>query len=476
MTDKRPSARIPRGFSDRSKRTADDACSVASTALQIFDAGGFDYMETPAVEYSDALGKFLPDQDRPNEGVYSFRDENGEWLSLRYDLTAPLSRYIAQNYKELQFPCRLSRSGYVFRNEKPGPDRYREFWQADADIVGTDTAYADAETCLMLYQIMQSLGFAEDQYRIRVGDRRILDGILSKFSPDSSPESRLKAFRAFDKIDSIGVGGVKELLGKSGRMDKSGDFTEGLGLPESAIEEMFHSFGNIRGIGKDYIEDMDDMLEKQTRILNTANNATDGRIPLVFDPMLVRGIGYYTDFVMECSLTVDVPNDKGTPIRFGAIAGGGRYNGLIERFTGKKVPSVGLSVGVSRIAYAMRQLGMFPEPSKWQNKVLITVMEGENVSNYYELANDLRNRGVRTEVYQGASKKLGKQLDYANKRNIPICLIRGEVERGKDTVVIRDMMKGNQYDVSSFTLPASIKDMMDDQKNIAYPVLETRVR
>src|SRR5689334_13442988 len=224
-------ARLPRGLADRGPAEIAATRQMVETIRLQFERYGFEPVETPAIEYTDALGKFLPDQDRPNEGVFSFQDDDEQWLSLRYDLTAPLARYVAENYQKVALPYRSYRFGWVFRNEKPGPGRFRQFMQFDADTVGGATMAADAEICMMAADTMEALGIARGQYVVKVNNRKVLDGVMEAIGigGEANASKRLTVLRAIDKLDRLGVNGVIDLLGE-GRKDESGDYTKGAGL------------------------------------------------------------------------------------------------------------------------------------------------------------------------------------------------------------------------------------------------------
>src|SRR6187401_303357 len=220
-------ARLPRGLADRGPAEIAATRAMVEKIRAVYELYGFEPVETPAMEYTDALGKFLPDQDRPNEGVFSFQDDDEQWLSLRYDLTAPLARYVAENFDALPKPYRSYRFGWVFRNEKPGPGRFRQFMQFDADTVGSASMAADAEMCMMAADTMEELGVPRGGYVVKFWNRKLLDANLE--AVEVPQEARLTALRAIDKYDRLGIRGVQELLA-DGRRDESGDFTKGAGL------------------------------------------------------------------------------------------------------------------------------------------------------------------------------------------------------------------------------------------------------
>src|ERR1700680_4534646 len=228
-------ARLPRGLGDRSGAEIAATRAMIEKIRAVYELYGFEPVETPAIEYTDALGKFLPDQDRPNEGVFSFQDDDEQWLSLRYDLTAPLARYVAENFDACPRPYRSYRAGYVYRNEKPGPGRFRQFMQFDADTVGSAPPAADAEMCMMAADTMEALGL-KGKYVVKVNSRKLLDGAMEAIGlgGEEKANQRLTVMRAIDKYDRLGYQAVRALLGK-GRKDESGDFTKGANLAEDQI-------------------------------------------------------------------------------------------------------------------------------------------------------------------------------------------------------------------------------------------------
>src|ERR1700677_2612987 len=231
----RPKARLPRGFRDRGAAEIAAERRVIETIRGVYEAYGFQPLETPAFEYTDALGKFLPDVDRPNEGVFSLKDDDEQWLSLRYDLTAPLARHVAANFQNLAKPYRRYQVGPVWRNEKPGPGRYPEFLQFDADTVGSASPSADAELLMMLSDTLEALGLKRGDYIVKLNSRKLLDAVMNDAGID--PSRRGTVLRAMDKFDRLGEKGVRLLLGE-GRKDESGDFTKGAGLSDDQIYQL----------------------------------------------------------------------------------------------------------------------------------------------------------------------------------------------------------------------------------------------
>ncbi len=438
MADKadRMKARLPRGFVDRHSADIRAVDSMMAKIRAVYELYGFDPVEQPMVEFTDALGKFLPDQDRPNEGVFSFQDDDEQWLSLRYDLTAPLARFVAENFESIPKPFRSYRSGWVFRNEKPGPGRFRQFMQFDADIVGTPGVAADAEMAMMMADTLEAVGIQRGDYVIRVNNRKVLDGVLEAIGlgGDDNAGRRLTVLRAIDKLDKFGAEGVRLLLGK-GRLDESGDFTKGAGLEEAAIETVLRYIETGEVAGNEGVEEL-----AQIRALVAAAGYDDGRIKI--DPSVVRGLEYYTGPVYEAELLFEVPNDQGEIVRFGSVAGGGRYDGLVSRFRGEPVPATGFSIGVSRLTAALKNLGKL-ENTEVVAPVVVLVMDkdAESLGRYQKMVSDLRLAGIRAEMYLGGSG-MKAQMKYADRRGAPCVIIQGGDERVNGEVQIKDLVAG----------------------------------
>ncbi|MDP9835369.1 histidyl-tRNA synthetase [Neorhizobium huautlense] len=464
-------ARLPRGFVDRSAADIHATNEMTAKIREVYERYGFDPVETPLFEYTDALGKFLPDSDRPNEGVFSLQDDDDQWMSLRYDLTAPLARHVAENFNEIQLPFRTYRAGYVFRNEKPGPGRFRQFMQFDADTVGAPGVQADAEMCMMMADTMEALGIKRGDYVIRVNNRKVLDGVLEAIGlgGDEKVGQRLTVLRAIDKLDKFGIEGVKLLLGE-GRKDESGDFTKGAGLEQKQIDlvaglflkandsvsttqvqasEMVRQSMNLpmQGVlggsmqNETYLNGMDDLLTLEKLV----KAAGYGPERIFIDRSVVRGLEYYTGMVYEAELTFDVTNEKGEKVVFGSVGGGGRYDGLVSRFMGQPVPATGFSIGVSRLMTALKNLGKLGQDDVVA-PVLVTVMDGdvESMGRYQRFTQALRAEGIRAEMYQGNWKKFGNQLKYADRRGCPIAIIQGGDERETGVVQIKDLIEGKR--------------------------------
>jgi histidyl-tRNA synthetase len=442
-------ARLPRGLFDRAGAEIAATRRMMETIRQVYERYGFEPVETPMIEYTDALGKFLPDQDRPNEGVFSFQDDDEQWLSLRYDLTAPLARYVAENFDQLPKPYRSYRAGFVFRNEKPGPGRFRQFMQFDADTVGSASMAADAENCMMAADLMEALGIPRGSYVVKVNNRKVLDGVLEAVGliGEQYEAQRLTVLRAMDKFDRLGGHGVRQLL-SDGRKDESGDFTKGAGLDETSIETIMSVFEVVTD-PKEKIAQMDLRLSnseigqrgrqelEDIERLTAGAGYNDGRI--VIDPSIVRGLEYYTGPVYEVELTFPPDND-GKPVRFGSVASGGRYDGLVARFRGEPVPATGISIGVSRLLAALMHLGKVSDKAD-PGPVVVTVFDQQNMAGYQRFVAQLRAANIRAELYLGAGR-FGAQMKYADRRRSPCVVIQGSDEKQKGEVQIKDLIVG----------------------------------
>jgi histidyl-tRNA synthetase len=426
-------ARLPRGLADRGPAEIAATRNMVEAIRAVFERYGFDPVETPAIEYTDALGKFLPDQDRPNEGVFSFQDDDEQWLSLRYDLTAPLARYVAENFQNLALPYRSYRFGWVFRNEKPGPGRFRQFMQFDADTVGAASMAADAEMCMLAADTMEALGIPRGSYVVKVSNRKILDGTMDALQIPE--DKRLTTMRAIDKLDRLGIDGVKMLLGK-GRKDESGDFTKGAELADSQIAGIVAS---ITGKAESTAASAGDQELSEIAALVRAAGYDD-RVRI--DKTVVRGLEYYTGPVYEVELTFEVKDEKGRPVRFGSVGGGGRYDGLVSRFRGEPVPATGFSIGVSRLQAALAALGKAGEKPA-PGPVVVTVFDRDRVADYQRMVSALRAANIRAELYLGNPKNnIGAQLKYADKRGSPCAIIQGGDEKTRGEVQIKNLILG----------------------------------
>jgi histidyl-tRNA synthetase len=445
-------ARAPRGFADRGPADLAATERMLAAIRETYELYGFEGVETPFVEYTDALGKFLPDQDRPNEGVFSFQDDDEQWLSLRYDLTAPLARYVAENFDALPKPYRSYRAGWVFRNEKPGPGRFRQFMQFDADTVGAASVAADAEICMMAADTLEKVGIRQGDYLIKVNNRKVLDGVLEAIGLGGEDQAgqRLTVLRAIDKLDRLGPEGVRHLLG-AGRKDESGDFTKGAGLEPAAIERVLAFTAAKADSNAATVENLRGVVGTSARGLEGANelaeiaalvtaSAYEDRI--IVDPSVVRGLEYYTGPVYEAELTFQVQDEDGRPVRFGSVGGGGRYDGLVGRFRPEPVPATGFSIGVSRLFSALKTVkSPIVSGQEQPGPVVVLVMDRDQIAAYQRMVSTLRQAGIRAELYLGSSG-MKAQMKYADKRQSPCVIIQGSNERERGEVEIKDLIEG----------------------------------
>ncbi|MGO9172402.1 MAG: histidine--tRNA ligase [Rhodomicrobium sp.] len=422
-------ARLPKGMRDVEAQELRALRHMLNTIGAVYERYGFEPLDTPAFEYTDALGKFLPDTDRPNEGVFSFQDEDEQWVSLRYDLTAPLARYVAANFDALPKPFRRYQSGHVYRNEKPGPGRFRQFMQFDADTVGTANPAADAEMCMLAADTLEALGIARGSYLMKVSSRTLLDAVLDSAGV-LAPKQRLAVLRAVDKFDRLGLQGVAELLGE-GRKDESGDFTPGAKVDAEQSSMILALLSGERSHGDAAV----------SAIMDLVREAGYGPDRIRFDPTVVRGLEYYTGPVFEADLTFPATDADGQAVRFGSVGGGGRYDGLVSRFRSQPVPATGFSIGLSRLYAALTHLGKLKDGAIALAPVVVLVMDKARVSNYQKMARDLREAGIRAEMYLGDAG-MKAQMKYADKRGAPCVVIQGEDERARGEVTIKDLLEG----------------------------------
>lgn len=454
---KRPRARLPRGLADVVDTDVAERQEMIERITGVYRRYGFAPLETPAIEYLDALGKFLPDVDAPGQGVFALRDDDDQWLALRYDLTAPLARFVAEHRNDLALPYRRFQVGPVFRQEKPGPGRFRQFYQCDFDTVGGRSMAVDAEACALLAETLETLGIARSEFQIRVNNRKVLNGVLSRagVADGDSPEAaarRSHVLRSIDKFDRIGIDGVAALLGP-GRLDESGDFSPGVGLSDDAIAAVvgFVTAGEGGGSRNDVIGRLDalvgDAPEGRAGIdelatIDSLLTAMDlGPDTVLVDPTVVRGLDYYTGPVFEAVLTTETEID-GERRSFGSVAGGGRYDDLVRRFTGQDVPACGASIGVDRLLAALRHHGKL-SAARTAGPVVVTVMDRQELPRYQEMVSELRRAGLAAELYLG-NKGIGDQLKYADRRRSLVAVIAGSNEFAEGTVVVKNLAYGKE--------------------------------
>ena len=479
----RPKAQTPKGFRDYFGPEVTERAEMLEAIAGVYHRYGFDALESSAVETVEALGKFLPDVDRPNEGVFAWQDEDESWMALRYDLTAPLARVYAQHRNDLPLPYRRYAMGPVWRNEKPGPGRFRQFYQCDADTVGAASVAADAEICAMLADTLEVVGIPRGDYLVRVNNRKVLNGVLETMGLEDDAQ-RDAVLRTIDKFDKVGEAGVRELLGK-GRLDASGAYIDGVGLSDAQAEPVVAfltskgadaaaTVANLRAavgsseIGAEGVAELEEI-----GALLAAQGYGPDRIEI--DPSVVRGLGYYTGPVFEAELTFEIFDEKGRKRQFGSVAGGGRYDDLVKRFTGQAVPATGVSIGVDRLLAALREKGRIG--GTVQGPVVVTVMDRDRMADYQAMVAELRNAGIRAEVYLGNPKNFGNQLKYADKRSSPVAVIEGGDEKERGVVQIKDLILGaklaesasleewkerpSQYEVARGDLVAKVREILN---------------
>jgi histidyl-tRNA synthetase len=446
----RPKAETPKGFRDYFGAEVSARKAMLDKISEVYHLYGFEALESSAVETVEALGKFLPDVDRPNEGVFAWQEDE-DWLALRYDLTAPLARVFAQHRNDLPTPYRRFAMGPVWRNEKPGPGRFRQFYQCDADTVGASSVAADAEICSMLSDTLEAVGISRGDYIVRVNNRKVLNGVMevAGLAGDDKAAERGIVLRAIDKLDRLGVSGVRALLGE-GREDESGDVTKGAGLADEQAEIVMGFMDAKRDsgaattarllelvqgsdVGLTGVQELETIAE-----LMAAQGYNSDRVEI--DPSIVRGLGYYTGPVYEAELTFEIKDEKGRPRQFGSVAGGGRYDDLVKRFTGQEVPATGCSIGVDRLLAALQAKGRIDTATK--GPVIVTVMDRDRMAAYQSMVGELRAAGIRAEVYLGNPKNFGNQLKYADKRDSPVAIIEGSEEAERGVLQIKDLVLG----------------------------------
>lgn len=489
----RPKAQTPKGFRDYFGTEVTLRTEMLRTIAEVYHRYGFDALETSAVETVEALGKFLPDVDRPNAGVFAWQEEeDGNWLALRYDMTAPLARVFAQHRNDLPTPYRRYTMGPVWRNEKPGPGRFRQFYQCDADTVGSGSVAADAEICAMLSDTLEAVGIERGDYIVRVNNRKVLNGVmevagvLDPAEPAKFEDERGIVLRAIDKLDRLGLQGVRALLG-AGREDESGDFTKGAGLDEAQAEIVIGFMDAKRDTGAETIARLRALVEGSTMGQEGVSELEEiaalleaqgyGADRIVIDPSVVRGLGYYTGPVYEAELTFEILDEKGRKRQFGSVAGGGRYDDLVKRFTGQVVPATGISIGVDRLLAALAAKGRLDQQAA--GPVVVTVMDRDRMADYQSMVAELRQAGIRAEVYLGNPKSFGNQLKYADRRGSPVAVIEGADEKANGMVQIKDLILGaqiaenatleewrerpSQFEVPRDQLVAKIRQILDGQ-------------
>ena len=452
---------LPSGFEDRWNKKLLLKKKLLKAIESNFVKFGFDPLETPSFEISENIGSFLAEDDsNPMSDVFSFEDGDKN-ITLRYDLSSPLARFVAQNNQELPSVYKRYAIQNVFRNEKAGNARYREFTQADCDIVGNvNPAQANAELCNLIASTLIECGFKEDQFVINVSNRKIVQGLIEELK--ISNDKQIKVMRAIDKLDKPGFGlkGVEDLLKKE-RKDKSGAITKGANLNDDQVSQIinFLKIKDIKELKQNFKNSLTQEGIKEIEELYEVLSYGDfiGQVKTNFT--IVRGLAYYDGFCVETNLNFKAKNSKGKEVDIGSICSGGQYNKLISRFKGVNIPGTGVSIGVDRLLFAMLQLDQVKVDEK--KPVIVCVMDEKYLSKYYEILKVLRDKNINSEIFLDSKKNLGKQLTYANKRQCPVAVICGENEFKDNTVTLKNLLgvkgENNQSTVAKEKLIDEIK-------------------
>ena len=452
---------LPSGFEDRWNKTLILKKRLLKVIENNFIRYGFDPLETPSFEIAENIGSFLAEDDNnPMSDVFSFNDGEKN-ITLRYDLSSPLARFVAQNNQELPSIYKRYAIQNVFRNEKSGNARFREFTQADCDIVGNvNPAQANAELCNLVASTLIECGLKKDQFTINVSNRKIIQGLIQDLKIPANKE--IKVMRAIDKLDKpdFGIKGVEDLLKKE-RKDKSGAITKGADLNDDQVSKIlnFLKIKDLKKLKQDFknpitqegIKELEDLFE----VLDFGNYSELVKTNFT----IVRGLAYYDGFCIETNLNFKTTNNKGKEIDIGSVCSGGQYNKLISRFKGVDIPGTGVSIGVDRLLFAMSQINQIQLDD--QKPVIVCVMDEKYLKNYYEILDILRKNNINSEIFLDSKKNLGKQLTYANKRGCPIAVICGENEFKDSKITLKNLLgiKGedNQITFSKENLVNEIK-------------------
>ena len=426
--------RLLRGFRDYLPAQMNARLRMIATIRGVYERYGFLPLDTPAQEYRVTLTGYGEENTRQ---IFTFQNPEEEDVALRFDLTVPLARVVAQ-YPDIPLPFRRYQVATVWRADKPDPGRFREFTQFDIDSVGTTSMAADVEILCAMYDALRALGL--ERFTIRFSDRKVLNSLLD-FA--GIPRERAHGvFRVLDKLEKIGVDGVAAEL-TSGRIDVSGDTIPGLGLSRDQVEKVKRFLAIPSGKRKDVLAALKKLfatvpsspeaLDELVKICDSLEILSIPEENVILDQSIARGLDYYTGPVFEAVLT-DAPE-------FGSVFGGGRYDGLVERFLGRKIPGVGASIGVDRLFAALQKLGLVKTPPATA-EVIVTVMEPSKLAEYQKLTRELRQAGINTEMYLGDETSLGKQLQYANRQEIPLAVIIGSDEFSAGEVTIKNLRLG----------------------------------
>ena len=450
---------LPSGFEDRWGKKLVLKKQLLQVIEKNFIKFGAEPLETPSFEYTENIGSFLAaDEDNPMSDIFSFEDRD-KTISLKYDLSSPLARFYAQNNQQLPSIYKRYAIQNVFRNEKASNGRYREFCQADFDIIGNvNSAQANAELCNLISSTLLDI-LNKDQFTINVSNRKIVQGLINDLKIPN--DKQLGVIRAIDKLDKFGLKGVEDLLKKE-RKDASGAVTKGADLTDEQASQILN-FLKIKDLktlkenlnnplSQEGIKELEDVFE----IIGFSSDLNQVKTNFA----IVRGLEYYSDFIVETNLNFKVTNNKGKQVDIGSICSGGAYAKLISRFKGVDIPGTGVSFGVDRLLFALMQLDQIKVDD--QRPVLVCVMDKQFLKNYYEIVNLLRENNINAEIFLDTKKNLGKQLDLANKRDLNVAIICGENEFKDNTITIKNLkgVKGQ----NSQTVPKA--DLINEVKKL----------
>ncbi len=397
---------------------------MIETIKKVYESYGYTPLDTPAIErYETLQGKYGEEGEKL---MYKFEDNGGRKIALRYDLTVPLARVVAQYRQEIPLPYKRYQIGNVWRGESPQAGRYREFMQFDADIVGTKSLLADAEIIMMMCDTMKALGA---KAKVKVNNRKILDGLAQRLGIKNAQKSK-QLISIIDKAEKTGKKGVIEEIATQFGENEAKTVKEFLGTEGSTKDRL----ERIKRIIGNQTEDTG--IGELSQIFAILEEAGYKEPEVVFDQTIARGLDYYTGTIYETTL-IELP-------QIGSVCSGGRYDNLIAILSDNKIdlPAVGTSVGVDRLFAALTQLKKI-KPTKTKSQVLIVNFDKKDSGKYAKLAAQLRQKGIATEVYYEAAK-LDKQLKYADKLGIPWVVFLGSEEIEKEIIKVKNMQTGEQ--------------------------------
>ncbi|MFP6583065.1 MAG: histidine--tRNA ligase [Candidatus Hydrogenedentota bacterium] len=431
--------RTLKGFQDLLPEDLIHRKQIIRTIEGIFEKYGFVPLETPALEYLDVL--MGTGGEETNKDLFRLESPEGEDISLRFDLTVPFSRLLAQYPDKLKVPVRRYAIGPVWRADKPGPGRFRQFTQFDVDAAGSTSVAVDGEIIAIMCEVMQAVG--APSFRVLINNRKLIDALL--FGCGINEIERQKhVLRVIDKLAKVGIDNIRLELGE-GRIDKSGDPIPGVHLDSETIEKIIE-FISTKGTSR---LDIVDHLETQLPASDSTSGALTEMRELAevlealgvaeehawFSPSLARGLDYYTGPVFE-TIIPKAP-------KFGSVMGGGRYNGLVGRFLDREIPATGMSVGLDRLMAALTKLKAVT-PIKTTVQVLVVSLGNIPPAQTLLIANELREAGIRTEAYFGKKMRMKDQLSHADRCEIPVAVIIGEDELANGEVAVKDLITGKQ--------------------------------